>query len=174
MRRNLRDAPAGPKRLLRDSHLLYSPSVAASNCWLPVLNAAAVLGLLHIVGKVRRPSGKVYNPERNERNGTGSNCYYTDVDARYAMEKLVLMYGSGSRVVYLPRREDRHPADSIEAHQAYENSSRLPGNFVWRRRLYAYKRGVGDVTTVFELSLGERSYLWLTLEQEGNVIVPQY
>lgn len=50
----------------------------------------------------------------------------------------------------------------------------LPGIFVWRRQLFAYKRGVGDVTTIFELSLGERSYLWLTLEQKGNGIAPQY
>ena len=77
---------------------------------------------------------------------------------------------SSSCVLYQPRRRDKHPADSIEPHQAYKHSSRLPGIFVWRRRPFAYKRGVGDVTTVSGLSCGESIYLWLTLEQEGNGI----
>ena len=60
---------------------------------------------------------------------------------------------------------------TVQSHtKRIKHSSRLPGIFVWRRRPFAYKRGVGDVTTVSGLSCGEWSYLWLTLEQEGNGI----
>ena len=51
-----------------------------------------------------------------------------------------------------------------------KHSSRLPVIFVWRRQPFACKGGVGKVTTVSGLSRGEWSYLWLTLEQEGNGI----
>ena len=52
-----------------------------------------------------------------------------------------------------------------------KHSSRLlPGLFVWRCRPFAYKRGVGDVTTVSGLCRGEWSYLWLTLEQKGMAL----
>ena len=56
-----------------------------------------------------------------ERNGTGSN------DAQYGRGRRirdVLMSAhhgaeSSSCVLYQPRRRDKHPADSIEPHQAY-------------------------------------------------------
>ena len=60
---------------------------------------------------------------------------------------------------------------TVQSHTKHiKHSSRLPSIFVRRRRPFAYKRGVGDVTTVSGLSCGEWSYLWLTLEQEGNGI----
>ena len=49
-------------------------------------------------------------------------------------------------------------------------SSRLPGVFVQRRRPFAYKRGVGDASTVSGFSCGVWSYLWLTLKQKGHGI----
>ena len=61
-----------------------------------------------------------------ERNGTEPEV----IDAQYGhgrqirVGKLVLMSAhqcteSSSRVLYQPRRRDKHPTDSIEPHQAY-------------------------------------------------------
>ena len=62
---------------------------------------------------------------------------------------------------------------TIQPHQAYGNSNRLPEIFVWCRRLFAYKRGVSDVTPVSKLLLIQPwgvalTPLWLTLEQQGT------
>ena len=61
-----------------------------------------------------------------ERNGTGSNCCTIRTRTLIRYRKLVLICQAyqwtenWSRVLYLPRRRDKPPADSIEPHQAYE------------------------------------------------------
>ena len=103
------------------------------------------------------------------RNGTGSKCCTMRTWTPDMLWKLPGLF----RVLYLPRRWDKHPADSIQPHQAYGNSNRLPEIFVWCRRLFAYKRGVSDVTPVSKLLLIQPwgvalTPLWLTLEQQGT------
>ena len=44
-----------------------------------------------------------------------------------------------SRILYQPRRWDKHPADSIEPPKRIKHSSRLPGIFVRHRRPFAYR-----------------------------------
>ena len=73
--------------------------------------------------------GMLENPERSgtERNGTernGTEVIYTQYGCgrRIRIGKLVLicqLIESSSRVLYQPRRRDKHRADSIEPHQAY-------------------------------------------------------
>ena len=75
-----------------------------------------------------------------------------------------------------------HPVPATKTGQAYSRQYRatpsvlnilamhLPGIFVRRHRPFAYKRGIGDVTTVSGLGCGERSYLWLTWNRKGMVL----
>ena len=118
------------------------------------------------------------NPERSrtEQNGTGSSLCTYGRGRQICVGKLVLICQlinvKGTHFASCTSHEDgTSTQQTVQSHtKRIKHSSCLPGIFVGRRRPFAYKRGVSDVTTVSELSCGEWSYLWLTLEQEGNGI----
>ena len=60
------------------------------------------------------------------------------------------MYGELiSRLVHVPvTKMEQAPSRQHRGTPSIRNISCLPGNFVWHRRPFAYKRGVSDVTPV--------------------------